>query len=444
MLTSPMLHRSSKRPHPALRPKSRTATTAGALLLAAASLHGLATAAPAAAASDKDTIVVTFVGDVGYSGNNTPVSPTGISKRGPQRWRDTTDRIAEQINGDLNFMNVETVVTDHNDLPRDTKGQSGPFNFRTHPEGIAHLLLTGFNVFSLANNHSMDYGLPGLKETLHHVGALGGSGLKAAAGLGMNREEASRPTIIDVKGAKVGFAAIGIVTNNLARHRAGDDKPGQIAYRFDDDYALIRKRLKQTPADFRILSIHYGTEGHVRADARQIREWRGQAAREDGIDIIVGHHAHVVRGVEMAGNSLIFYGLGNFLHHGTADITGKGVCRDYGLMARVYMHRGGNGRFTIGAVEAIPVTDTHYRTRRLKGLEGAKRIHALNYLASTLDDRDGARGLRFTPQKDGTGLYCTQAGIAAKGELGRLCAGYEPAPPVSQVYSRSIRASCSR
>lgn len=396
------------------------------------------------AASESDTIVLTFVGDVGYSGNHTPVSPKGISKRGFQRWQDTTDRIADEINGDLNFMNVETVVTERNDLPRDTKGQGGPFNFRTHPEGIAHLLLTGFNLFSLANNHSMDYGVPGLQDTLAHVGALKSAGLKAAAGLGMNREEASRPHLVEVKGAKVAFSAIGIVTNNLERHRAGDDRPGQIAYRFDDDYAHVRERLKASKADIRILSIHYGTEGQVRTDQRQIKEWRGEAARKDGFDIVVGHHAHVVRGVEMTGRSLIFYGLGNFLHHGTADITGKGICRDYGLMTRVHMHRNKDGKFSIGAVEAIPVTDTHYRPRPLKGSEGAKRIHALNHLAATLDSADGARGLRFTPQSSGSGLYCTDAGIAASGELGRLCKGYQPAPPVSQVYARQISASCSR
>lgn len=422
------------------RPVQKAAITG----LAAVLLGTVPPWAPASAASEADTIVLTFVGDVGYSGNHTPVSAKGISKRGFQTWRDTTDRIANEINGDLNFMNVETVVTDRNDLERDLKGQSGPFNFRTHPEGIAHLLLTGFNVFSLANNHSMDYGLPGLKETLHHVGQLKGSGLKAACGLGMNREEASRPAIINVKDAKVGFAAIGIVTNNLARHRAGETTPGQIAYRFDDDYALIRKRLKATKADIRILSIHYGTEGHVLTDARQIKEWRDMAARKDGIDIIVGHHAHVVRGVEKAGGSLIFYGLGNFLHHGTADMTSKGVCRDYGLMSRVHMHRGKDGRFTIGAVEAIPVTDTHYRPRRLPGAEGAKRIHALNYLATTLDSANGAKGLRFTPQSDGTGLYCTETGRKAKGLLGKLCADYKPPPPVAPEYVGQIKASCSR
>ena len=64
------------------------------------------------------------------------------------------------------------------------------------------------------------------------------------------------------------------------------------------------------------------------------------------------------------GSSLIFYGLGNFLHHGTADITGKGICRDYGLMARVHLKHGADGKLELRAVEAIPVTDTHFRPRR--------------------------------------------------------------------------------
>ncbi len=397
-----------------------------------------------AAKSDPDTIVLTFVGDVGLNSSNATVQPKGVQRYGFQSWRDTTDRIADEINGDLNFMNVETVVTDRNDLPRDTKGQSGPFNFRTHPEGLAHLLVTGFNLYSLANNHSMDYGEPGLKQTMAHVGALKGSGLKAAAGLGKNRDEASAPHTVEVKGAKIGFSAIGIVTNNLERHRAGEAKPGQIAYRFDDDWSLVRKRLKETPADIRILSIHYGTEGYVRTDDRQIREWRGQAAREDGFDIIVGHHAHVVRGVEMSGKSLIMYGLGNFLHHGTANITGKDVCRNFGLMTRVHLTRDATAKWSIGAVEAIPVTDTHYRPRRLEGDAGARRIHALNHLARTLDASDGAKGLRFTPQPDGTGLHCTSAGKAAKGAVGKLCAAWREPPAIPAQYAGEIASSCAR
>ncbi len=430
----------TKRPSP--NPRAPLAPVLGTMLAAV-----LATAATAADKTDPDTIVITFVGDVGLNSSNATVEAKGVRRYGFQPWRETTDRIAAEIDGDLNFMNVETVVTDRNDLPRDTKEQSGPFNFRTHPEGIAHLLLTGFNVFSLANNHSMDYGPAGLEQTLAHVGALRRSGLKAASGLGRNREAASRPEIVETKGAKIGFSAIGIVTNNLERHRAGEAKPGQIAYRFDDDFNLVRKRLKDASADIRILSIHYGTEGEVRADARQIAEWRGKAAREDGFDIVVGHHAHVVRGVEMTGSSLIMYGLGNFLHHGTANITGKGVCRDYGLMMRVHLTRtaGKAARpWTIGAIEAIPVTDTHFRPRRLEGVAGAKRIHALNHLACTLDAGDGARGLRFTPQASGTGLHCTAAGKAAKGSVGKLCAAWTAPPEIPASIAGEIASSCAR
>ncbi len=423
---------------------ARRRTSAIALGLAALLGAPSFNSAAEAAKSDPDTIVLTFVGDVGLNSSNATVDPKGVQRYGFQSWRETTDRIADEINGDLNFMNVETVVTDRNDLPRDTKGQSGPFNFRTHPEGLAHLLVTGFNLYSLANNHSMDYGEPGLKQTMAHVGALKGSGLKAAAGLGKNRDEASAPHTVEVKGAKIGFSAIGIVTNNLERHRASEAKPGQIAYRFDDDWGLVRKRLKETPADIRILSIHYGTEGYVRTDDRQIREWRGQAAREDDFDIIVGHHAHVVRGVEMSGKSLIMYGLGNFLHHGTANITGKDVCRNFGLMTRVHLTRTAAAKWSIGAVEAIPVTDTHYRPARLQGEAGAKRIHALNYLARTLDAGDGAKGLRFTPQPDGNGLHCTSAGKAAKGAVGKLCAAWREPPAIPAQYAGEITASCAR
>lgn len=396
-------------------------------------------------AAEGDEVTIVLVGDVGLNRNNQRVEARGVRKFGFQTWDQTTELIAKDVNGDLNFMNVETVITDRNDLRRDTKGQRGPYNFRTHPAGLRHLVTSGFNLLSLANNHSMDYGVPGLKETLKHVRALEDENLAVATGVGMNRDEAGRPKAVKVKNSEFAFASIGIVTNNLERHRAGPAKPGQIAYRFDDDFAQIRKRLVATPGDYRILSIHYGIEGQVRTDSRQFADWRRKAAQRDGIDLIVGHHAHVVRGVELAGDSLIFYGLGNFLHHGTANMTQKGICRDYGLMARVHLRKSSDGRLVLRAVEAIPVTDTHFRPRRLKGPKGTARIHVLNYLAGTLDStKDGTRGVRFTPQGDGSGLYCLPGAEKEGGRIGALCQHYAPAPPVPSSLRGAITASCRR
>ncbi|MTD95542.1 hypothetical protein GIW81_14475 [Hyphomicrobium sp. xq] len=413
-----------------------------AVLAAAAVAAPLATYSFAAATDDE--VAITLVGDVGLNRSNQPVEADGVRRGEFQTWAETTSRIEDQVNGDLNFMNVETVVTDRNDLPPDLKEQRGPFNFRTHPNGIRHLVTRGFNVLSLANNHSMDYGVDGLKETLKHVGKLQEERLAIAAGVGMNSEQASRPQRVTVKGSEVAFAATGIVTNNLERHRAGPDKPGQSAYRFDEDFAEVRRRLVKSTADYRILSIHYGEEGRVRTDGKQIAEWRAIAAEKDGIDLIVGHHAHVVRGVEMAGNSLIFYGLGNFLHQGTADITGKGICRDYGLMARVHLKREPSGKLVLRAVEAIPVTDTHFRPRRLTGEAGAAHIYALNYLSADLGDGAKAQGVLFTPQEDGTGLYCRPGADKDGGKIGALCKSYRPAPPIPDNLRATIASSCSR
>ena len=412
----------------------------GFTLLLAALCMATPALAPASAAAD-DEVTITVVGDTGYSRNNQPVEPDGIRRGEFQTWAETTSAIDAEVNGDLNFMNVETVVTDRNDLTPDLKEQRAPFNFRTHPNGVRHLVSRGFNLLSLANNHSMDYGLDGLKETLKHVGKLQSERLAVVAGLGMNSEEASRPQRVSVKGAEIAFSATGIVTNNLERHRAGPNKPGQSAYRFDDDYAEVRRRLVGAPADYRILSIHYGEEGRVRADAKQFADFRRLAAQKDGIDLIIGHHAHVVRGVEIAGQSLIFYGLGNFLHQGTADITGKGVCRDYGLMARIHLKMAVDGTLKLRAVEAIPVTDTHFRPRPLTGKAGAARIFALNYLDS---DLGGERGVAFTPQPNGTGLYCLAGAAKDGGKIGALCQGYRPAPPIPDDLIGSIASSCAR
>jgi len=398
-----------------------------------------------APARDNETVMIVLTGDVGINSNQQLVNPRGGYRGGLHLWADTTSLIAADIIGDLNFLNLETIVTDRNDLVPDRKEQNAPFNFRMHPEGLMHLVASGFNLISLANNHSMDYGVPGLEETLRHVNALRGRGILAAAGVGPNREVASRAHLVAVKGSSVAFSAIGIVTNNLQRHRAGQDRSGQIAYRFDDDFAEVLRRLKGQAANYRILSIHYGTEGRVRADELQLKQWRGEAALRDGIDLIVGHHAHVVRGVEIAGRSLIFYGLGNFLHLGTANMTGNDICRNYGLMARVHLGKGADGALELRAVEAIPVTDTHVRPRRLTGEQGAQRVHALNYLAQTLDDPAGrARGVRFTPQADGSGLYCLPGAAKDAGRIGKLCRGFQAAPPIPTGLAPQIAASCGR
>jgi poly-gamma-glutamate capsule biosynthesis protein CapA/YwtB (metallophosphatase superfamily) len=242
--------------------------------------------------------------------------------------------IASEVNGDLAFLNLETVVTDRNDLTADQKGQKSPYNFKSHPLGLKALIDTGFNLFSLANHHPMDYGAAGAEETLYHMAVAGAERAIAYAGIGSNMEEATRPGCLELGDTKIAFGATGIITGQREEHRAGKDKTGQASYRNHADFELVLNRPAGLPADYRILSIHYGLEGRVVPDQRQLEDWRAYAAQEKGIDLIVDSHPHVAQGVERVGNSLIFYGMGNFLHPGTAEMSRFGICRDYGLMAK--------------------------------------------------------------------------------------------------------------
>lgn len=409
-------------------------------------LAAMVIAAVTATAAAGAEIAIVVTGDTGFSRNHSPVHPRGVLKYGKRPpFRAALAGIANEVDGDLNFTNIETVVTDRNDLARDTKGQRGPFNFRTHPNGIRALTAAGFNVFSLANNHSMDYGVAGLRETLRHIRAIPRPDLLAAAGIGMNRGEAGQPHPIAVKGATIAFAALGIATNNLKRHRAGHNKPGQMAYRFDDDFRSVLARLRAAPADYRMLSIHYGIEGRVRTDARQITDWRERAALDGGVDLIIGHHAHVPRAIERAGDAVIFYGLGNFIHHGTANMTRKGICKDFGVMARVHLKHEPGGRLRARAVEVMPVGDTHIAVRRLPAAKARQRVHALNHLARRLPaGGDGVEGMRFAPQADGRGLYCFAGAARDGGRIGRLCRGWRAAGPVPARLRRRIASSCAR
>jgi len=397
-----------------------------------------------------DVITIVLVGDVGLNRSGLAVHKDGVKEgRGVLPWQRMTERIEPLIDGDINFMNLETVVSSRNDLDIDRKGQKNPYNFVMHPEGVRHLVRMGFNLISLANNHSHDFRSAGVVETLENIGLIPGDRLLAHAGLGHNREEAGRPKIFDIRGTQFAFSAIGIVTNNNNRHRAGPSKPGQVAYRFDRDWKYVINRLQETKVDYRILSIHYGYEGKVKADRKQIKEWRNQAVRERGIDLVVGHHAHVVRGIEINGDSIIFYGLGNFMHRGTrnmAAVPKYRLCRDFGLLAKVHLAGNSKGEWQTRAIEVVPVFGMHRIPREIgDSLQARRRIEVVNYHARQFDDeKAGSKGVRFLPRKDGSGLYCFPGAKLDSGQIGALCRDYAPPPTMEPELAREISHACNR
>lgn len=395
-------------------------------------------AAPAGAAPDRLTIVL--AGDAAFNLPGAKVEAKGLKKgKEVTPFPDLLSGIAGEANGDLAFVNLDTVVTDRNDLP--PEGRPG-VQVRSHPDAVKALIGSGFNLFALANGHSYDFGPQGIEETLYHLAVANAARPIAFAGIGSNFDEATRPACLDLGGARIGFASIGQLTGDRPQSRATPDKAGQANYRDQPDFAAVADQLVAMPADYRILSIDYGKEGAIVPDAQQLADWRKFAVEEKGIDLIAGHHPQVAQGVELNGNALIFYSLGNLLDPGTVEPSRLGLCRDYGLMAKVHLARGGGG-WTVGAIEAIPLTRTQKRPERFTPAEGTKRIHALNRLAAGLDDGGKAKGVRFTPRADGSGLYCAEGAAALGGEIGTLCQGFQPAGEPDQTLAKIIDSACA-
>jgi poly-gamma-glutamate synthesis protein (capsule biosynthesis protein) len=278
----------------------------------------------------------------------------------------------------------------------------------------------------------MDFGLEGARETLKHLSLIG----VAHAGLGANRREARTPRLIALKDRSVALEALGIIGNAYSSPADGEDRPGQLSFSERDTTEAIAT-LAATPADYRILSVHYGQEFEVAtapADRRRLTQ-----ALANGADLVVGHHQHVVAGVEIVDGKPVFYGLGNFLHWGTQDMSRFDLCRDYGLIARVHLSAGQNERPKLRAIEALPITAMHASPRRLTGDDARARLHVLNHLARQFGDR----GARFAAEADGTGLYCAPGTETLATPLGQRCRAAKIEQPAPDLAAK-IEAACAR
>lgn len=380
----------------------------------------------------RTTFSVVVGGDLGLNADKQPVLSTGTIKHGSLiSWASIVSGLDGAINGDINFANLETVVTDRNDLRATQKS----FNFRSHPDGIEHLLRAGFNLLSTANNHAIDYGREGIRETITHLDRLKDRGLLLAhAGVASNRKTAVLPAVFSIKGLRVGFGAIGIDSGG----RATDSAPGQLAWRSPDDENAIVHSLEESGVNFRILSVHHGQElnpypeDYTRNTLRRILS-------TSQINLILGHHAHVVQGIELINGSPIFYGLGNLLHPGMADNSRFGACADYGILAKLHYRVSAAGKAELAALEVFPLTQMHARAQRLEAKRSAERIRIINDLSAKLKGQaTSAVGVQLAVQNDGSGLYCSAVSIWEDDDISTLCRNWR----VDETDLRPASGSC--
>lgn len=209
--------------------------------------------------------------------------------------------------GDITFVNLENPIS--------TKGSKLPgkgITFRSDPIVIESLKYAGIDVVSLANNHILDYDDPALLETLS---LLDEAGIKRV-GAGKDLAEARSPAILDNNGLKVAFLAYSEMADIFFSYSykkvfaAADDRAGVAP--FDLDLILEDVKTVRPKADIVVVSLHWGVEDSNDTTPEQ-REMAHQII-DAGADAILGHHPHVLQGVEVYKGKPIAYSLGNLVY----------------------------------------------------------------------------------------------------------------------------------
>ncbi len=213
--------------------------------------------------------------------------------------------------------------------PRSRLRARGPGPGRA-AENLTALPQLGFRVATVASNHTFDQGPYGVQDTLTELRRLG----LATTGSGMTMEEARRPAVVEHGALRVGFLdynAVGpreswatSVKSGAAYVRISQHyevelaSPGALATEFTSpDYDSLQdvqddiERLK-SEVDVVSVSLHKGI-GFVRAQLAQYERPLARAAIDAGADVVVGHHAHILRGVEVYRDRPIFHGINHFV-----------------------------------------------------------------------------------------------------------------------------------
>ncbi len=190
------------------------------------------------------------------------------------------------------------------------------YTFQAPPIGAEALALAGFDVVSLANNHSLDFGPESLAETQALLAAQG----ILSAGAGPNRIAAHAPATLEREGLTIAFLAYVDVPVERGGYDPGtwaatDDFPG-VAWL---DIPSMRGDIEAASgsADLVVVLLHFGLEWELEPSDAQREQAR--AAIDAGAALVLGSGPHVLQEVEAYGDGLIAYSLGNFVFDGFWD-----------------------------------------------------------------------------------------------------------------------------
>ena len=204
------------------------------------------------------------------------------------------------------LLNKADVLTGNLETPLSTKGAiyvPKEYTLRANPRMAAELVAAGYDYVSLANNHMMDFGPLALQETLQ---VLKEEGI-AYSGAGMNLAEARRCAYLTIKDVR--FAFLSFSNTYPTEFYAGTARAGTVPGYPNYIKADVAAAAKQ--ADIVVVSFHWS--GELYNDPKQYQIDYAKLAIDNGADIVIGHHPHVLQGIQVYKGKYIAYSLGNFL-----------------------------------------------------------------------------------------------------------------------------------
>lgn len=273
---------------------------------------------------------------------------------------------------DLAFGNLECPVTD-----RCERAQKR-ISFRAEPTSAQSLAYAGFDILSLANNHSMDCGGAGLFETLQNLKRLG----LRWCGAGGTRAEAETPVLLDVRGIRIAFVGFTAIAPEGVTLK--DDAPTVALVSRESLRRAIRAARQES--DVVVVSLHWGLEYAARPGDEQ--KELAHAAAEAGADVVLGHHTHTLEGIELitkrsdAGaprRALIAYSLGNFAFDSSSAL---GLRVRESIILRCVLDKQG-----LVSAEAVPILLENYLPRPAAQPEAQSILARLTALSAELNTR---------------------------------------------------------
>lgn len=279
---------------------------------------------------------------------------------------------------DLNVINLECAITNH------TKKAIKTFNFKTDPEHVGVLTTAKIDAVSLANNHVLDFGIPGLLDTLLLLTAAG----IRYAGAGKNEAEASQAVILSRNKIRVALLAF---TDNEPGWKAAKNSPGT-NYLETGDIEPVRAAINNVKpqCDLIVVSLHWGP--NMREAPTQDFIDFAHSIIDSGADIIHGHSAHIFQGIEWYRGKLIMYDTGDFVDDYRVDPVYRND--------RSFLFLCEAGRHVIHLLRLVPVVISNMQVNLATGNEYEwllKRIREISQQFGTVVSEHRREGIISHP-----------------------------------------------